>query len=242
LLVLSISALRRLGAEANFTGLLFANLVELIGMGAPGTGTSFARAVGDCMTDTQREYKTEQGQNDDLLLHGDRVYLRRPTMRDARSVFHWERDDEVWRYDPHRPHSRTMAEFLPAFERNYVNGNGRQFWFIIEDEQRIPIGTITYFNIDNRMGRVEIGLGLGEKTRWGKGYGPDAIAVLTRYLLSMPNIVRVYAETALANRPARRAFAKVGFVEVGQIFDPRSTGDPWMLLEMWQPQPQPQAQ
>jgi [ribosomal protein S5]-alanine N-acetyltransferase len=178
------------------------------------------------MTETQR-YNTFH------VLRGERIYLRRPTLRDANYVFNWERDNEVWRYDPHRPYSQTMSEFLPVFERNYVQGNGRQFWFIIEDEHHIPIGTITYFNVDYRAGQAEIGLGLGDKTRWGKGYGPEAIRALVEYLFSQPNFVRIYAETARANQPARRAFTKAGFSEVGQIFDPRSSGDPWVLLEIW---------
>lgn len=169
----------------------------------------------------------------ELRLHGERVYLRRPTMEDAKHIFYWERDDEVWRYDPHRPYSKSMPEFLPGFERNYVQGNGRQFWFIIEDEQHVPIGTITYFNLDYRTGQVEIGLGLGDKTRWGKGYGSDAIRTVVDYLFNQQGIVRVYAETAEANQPARRSFARAGFSEVGQIYDPRSAGDPWVLLEIW---------
>ncbi len=178
------------------------------------------------MTEVQRD-------NTYPVLHGERVYLRRPSMQDAQYVFHWERDDVVWRYDPRRPYSQNVREFLPVFERNYVQGNGRQFWFIIEDEQHAPIGTITYFNIDYRIGQVEVGLGLGDKTRWGKGYGPEAIRTLVAYLFTQPGIVRIYAETALANQPARRAFAKAHFAEVGQIFDPRSTGEPWILLEIW---------
>lgn len=181
------------------------------------------------MTETQRSHKTEQK----LLLHDERVYLRPPVPGDASRVFVWERDDEVWRYDPHRPYSQTLAEFRPTFERNYVRGNGRQFWFIIEDEHHTPIGTITYFNIDYRLGHVEVGLGLGDKTRWGQGYGPDAIRTLVLYLFTFPGIIRVYAETAMANQPARRAFLKAHFSEVGQIYDPRSTGEPWILLERW---------
>jgi ribosomal-protein-alanine N-acetyltransferase len=181
------------------------------------------------MTETQHEHKTGQ----DLPLHGERVYLRRPAMSDATRVFYWERDDEVWRYDIHRPYSRTMAEFMPTFERSYVRGNGRQFWFIIDDEHHVPIGTITYFNIDYRLGQVEVGLGLGEKTRWGQGYGSEAIRTLVQHLFTFPGIMRVYAETAMANQPARRSFARANFAEVGQIYDPRSTGEPWVLLEIW---------
>lgn len=181
------------------------------------------------MTETQRENAPGGSQG---TLRGERIFLRRPTMEDASRIFDWERDDEVWRYDPHRPFSNSLADFLPTFERNYVQGNGRQFWLIIEDEHHIPIGTITYFNLDYRIGQVEIGLGLGDKTRWGKGYGTEAIRTLVQYLFTLPGLNRVYAETALANHPSRRAFAKVGFTEVGQIYDPRNSGTPWVLLEI----------
>ncbi len=182
------------------------------------------------MTETQRNNVPGRSQG---VLRGERIFLRHPTMDDASRIFHWERDDEVWRHDPHRPYSNSMSEFLPTFEHNYVQGNGRQFWFIIENEHHIPIGTITYFNLDYRIGQVEIGLGLGDKTRWGKGYGPEAIRTLVQYLFTLPGLNRVYAETALANYPSRRAFAKVGFAEVGQIYDPRNSGTPWVLLEIW---------
>ncbi|GAC1422955.1 MAG: GNAT family protein [Ktedonobacteraceae bacterium] len=181
------------------------------------------------MTETQRRATNQQG----LPLHGERVTVRRPVASDAANVFRWERDDEVWRYDPHRPYSNSMAEFVPLFERNYVQSNGRQFWFIIEDELHTPIGTITYFNIDSRLGQVEVGLGLGEKSHWGKGYGAEAIRALVYYLFAFQGLTRIYAETAMANKAARNAFTKSQFVEVGQIYDPRSSGDPWVLLEIW---------
>jgi len=51
-------------------------------------------------------------------------------------------------------------------------------------------------------------------------------------LFSAVRLACIYAETALANKPARRAFAKANFVEVGPIYDPRSSGQPWVLLEI----------
>src|SRR5438874_6568451 len=151
------------------------------------------------MTETQRH--NPQGHPQGMLLRGERIYLRHPTMDDAARIFNWERDDEVWRYDPHRPYSQSIAEFLPIFERNYVYGNGRQFWFIIEDEKHIPIGTMTYLNMDYRLGQVEIGLGVGDKNRWGKGYGADAIRTLAKYLFSLRGLTRSYGETSLPNQP-----------------------------------------
>src|SRR5205814_10171909 len=100
------------------------------------------------MTETQR-------QNTQGILHGERVYLRLPTMQDARYVFHWERDDEVWRYGPLRPYPKTMTEFLPTFERNYVKCNGRQFSYTTEEEQHASIRTITCLNIDDRTDLAE---------------------------------------------------------------------------------------
>ncbi len=183
------------------------------------------------MTDTKLN-KSDQR----MPLRGERVYLRQPLMQDAGYVFNWERDDEVWRYDIHRPYSRSMDEFLPIFERNYVRGNGRQFWFIIENEEHLPIGTITYFNVDQRFSQAEVGLGIGNKTQWGKGYGAEAIRVLVHHLFHTTSLHRIYAETALANQSARHAFTRANFVEVGQIYDPRSSGDPWVLLEIWKGQ------
>jgi ribosomal-protein-alanine N-acetyltransferase len=186
------------------------------------------------MTDIQhRPQSHTQTSSQEPPLYGERITLRCPTMSDAPYVFRWERDDDVWKYDPHRPYSKSMPEFLPLFERNYVKGNGRQFWFIIENERHVPIGTITYFNLDQRTGQVEVGLGIGEKSQWGKGYGAEAISVLVRYLFALPGLVRIYAETAQANHSARKAFTKNRFTEVGQIFDPRSSGAPWVLLEIW---------
>lgn len=185
------------------------------------------------MTDIQHNPAIGEGQGQALILCGARIRLRLPRLEDAPFVFRWERDDEVWRYDPHRPYSQTLAEFVPIFERNYVRSNGRQFWFIIENELHQPIGTITYFNIDSRSGQAEVGLGIGEKSQWGKGYGAEAIHVLVQYLFAQPMFARLYAETAMANLPARKAFARAGFGEIGEIFDPRSSGAPWVLLEIW---------
>ncbi len=167
-----------------------------------------------------------------LILHGERIYLRPPTTDDAFPVYEWENDDEVWRYDRQRSHEPDFGTFLTTFDRECedVPSNKHKYRFIIEDENHVAIGFIGYFNLtyinrDTAMGQVEIGVGLGEKTRWGQGYGSDVIRTLATYLFTQPHIIRVYALTAPNNQAARRAFAKADFVEVGQ------TRDLWIELE-----------
>ena len=89
-----------------------------------------------------------------------------------------------------------------------------------------------FLSVPSRISILITGVGK-LKLGWVKGYGPEAIRTLVHYLFTLPGLARVYAETAAANRPARRAFAKARFVEVGQIYDPRSSGEPWVLLEIW---------
>jgi len=177
----------------------------------------------------------EAKSNDDkqhLILYGERVYLRSPTTEDAFTVYEWENDDDVWKYDRQRSHEPDLGTFFTTFDRECedVPGNKHKYRFIVEDENHTPIGFIGYFNLtyidrDIAMGQIEIGVGLGEKTRWGQGYGSDAIRTLANYLFTQPHIVRVYAQTAPDNQAAHRAFAKADFVEVGQ------TRDLWIELE-----------
>jgi len=67
------------------------------------------------MTETQRY-------NIYPVLRGERIYLRHPTLKDTHYVFNWERDNEVWRYDPHRPYSQSMSEFLPILNATMCKG------------------------------------------------------------------------------------------------------------------------
>lgn len=62
------------------------------------------------MVDKQNSDKERR--SEDVILHDERVYLRCPTMDDAMSVFQWENDDEVWRYDLDRPRTPAIEDFL----------------------------------------------------------------------------------------------------------------------------------
>ena len=64
-------------------------------------------------------------------------------------------------------------------------------------------------------GVFELGITLFELADRGKGYGSEAIELLTGYLFEDADAERVQASTALTNRAMRRVLEKLGFAEEG---------------------------
>jgi RimJ/RimL family protein N-acetyltransferase len=63
-------------------------------------------------------------------------------------------------------------------------------------------------------GNVEIGYGLAEPSR-GQGYGSEAVAAITAWLLTQPEVRRIRATTLTDNMPSRRVLEKAGFAYAG---------------------------
>ena len=66
----------------------------------------------------------------------------------------------------------------------------------------------------DEAGRVEIGYGLAAPSR-GQGYGSEAVAAITEWLLSQPGVRQLRAHTLTSNEPSRRVLEKAGFTYVG---------------------------
>ena len=59
-----------------------------------------------------------------------------------------------------------------------------------------------------------VGYGLAAPSR-GQGYGSEAVAAVTEWLLSQPGVRQVRAHTLTSNAPSRRVLEKAGFTYVG---------------------------
>jgi RimJ/RimL family protein N-acetyltransferase len=76
------------------------------------------------------------------------------------------------------------------------------------------IGDIGTHGPVDEAGSVEIGYGLAAPSR-GQGYGSEAVAAVTGWLLSQPGVRQVRAHTLTSNAPSRRVLEKAGFTYVG---------------------------
>jgi RimJ/RimL family protein N-acetyltransferase len=68
------------------------------------------------------------------------------------------------------------------------------------------------------MGRTAfVGIGIGERAYWGKGYGTDAMKVALRFAFTEINLERVTLNVFEYNPRAIRSYEKAGFKHEGRM-------------------------
>lgn len=153
------------------------------------------------------------------MIYGERIRLRAIDHVDLELFVRWLSDPEVTaglaRYLPmgmqeeEKWYSKLMER--PADERP-LTIDARQ-----EGGSWLPIGNLGLFNIDWRSRSAELGIMIGEKTYWDKGYGSEALGVLLGHAFDTLNLNRVYLRVFEYNKRAVRAYEKMGFVLEGRM-------------------------
>jgi len=100
--------------------------------------------------------------------------------------------------------------------------------FGIFDERDDFIGTTELYDV--RAGRGTLGIIIGEKTHWSRGYGPEAMHALLGYAFGHLDLQLVKLETFGDNERAQTAFKKVGFREVRRQVGPSGRVDVYMEI------------
>jgi RimJ/RimL family protein N-acetyltransferase len=78
-----------------------------------------------------------------------------------------------------------------------------------------------------------MGIGLGDKTCWGKGYGTDAMSLLLRYAFTELNLHRMTLTVYEFNERAIRMYQRCGFKIEGIVRDCLyRNGRRWDLVSM----------
>jgi RimJ/RimL family protein N-acetyltransferase len=79
------------------------------------------------------------------------------------------------------------------------------------------LGDVGLGNVNWSHGNGYIGIGIGERDFWGKGYGSDAMRLALRYAFTELNLRRVTLGVYEYNPRAVRCYEKVGFQHEGRI-------------------------
>jgi [ribosomal protein S5]-alanine N-acetyltransferase len=149
------------------------------------------------------------------MLENERIYLRKLTARDVNERYcGWMNDPQVNRFLESRFQSHSIKS-LKAFLRCVQNDKHTVFFAIILKNGDRHIGNIKLGPINTVHSCADIGILIGEKDCWGKGYATDAIVLLVEYAFRSLNLHKVTAGCYAPNVGSLKAFRKAGFLQEG---------------------------
>ncbi len=131
-------------------------------------------------------------------------------MSDAEACFRWISDPEVTQLlGMIRPVRSVEQE--RAWIASALADREQQRIFMIADKHGRAIGTCGLRGIDREEGTAFLGIMIGEKTLWDRGYGTSATKALLEYAFTELEVGEVRLSCHPDNHRALRCYEKAGF-------------------------------
>jgi [ribosomal protein S5]-alanine N-acetyltransferase len=171
-------------------------------------------------------------------LRGERLLLRPLEAADVGDAYvAWLADPRVNAFLETR-HAPQPLEAIRAFVQACNESGDSWLYGMFIDRGGRHIGNIKLGPWAQAYHRAEVGLLIGDPEQWGKGYGAEAISLITRFAFETLNLKKVTAGCYAANEGSRRAFLAKGWTEIGRRRDHWLTEGGWMddvMLERLNP-------
>ena len=152
------------------------------------------------------------------MLYGKRIRLRGNERSDLPKFVEWLNDPEVRRYlSMSMPISQATEE--QWFEKMLKRPPEEQMLGIeIKDgEGWRLIGNSDIFEINWRVRSAEVGLFIGDKSCWNKGYGTEVMRLLLCHGFGTLNLNRIFLRVDPENLGGIHAYEKAGFVQEARL-------------------------
>ncbi|MBI3240817.1 MAG: GNAT family N-acetyltransferase [Chloroflexi bacterium] len=152
------------------------------------------------------------------MIIGQRVRLRAIERADLPRFVAWFADPEV--RDGLGLHlGMSLAQEEQWFEETLKRDRNEQPLSIeVESSEGwVHIGSAGFHEIDWRNRHAELGIAIGDKQFWNKGYGTDATRTLTGFGFDELNLERIFLRVFDTNPRAIRCYEKVGFKHEGRL-------------------------
>lgn len=153
----------------------------------------------------------------DVFLEGEKIYLRAPKTKDLKgSWYRWFNDWNVTKYQNKGTIPNTSQKQRQYFY-DILNSKNDVIFAIIDKKSDAHIGCVGIHKIDWIHRSAELGIVIGEKKFWGKGYGKEAWNLATRYGFNVLNLHRISALIFKENIASRKSAIASGFTMEGLL-------------------------
>lgn len=150
---------------------------------------------------------------------------------DLKTAVAWDSDSEYGRLQGSEPLRLFTVKSTQEFFEKEISD---MFLFGIHrvDDDRL-IGMLELDGVNWTSGNAWVGIGIGEREEWGKGYGTEAMQLVLRFAFRELNLKRVSLTVFGYNPRAVRSYEKAGFREEGRAREYLNRGGRrWDMLYM----------
>lgn len=150
-----------------------------------------------------------------MFLAGERIGLKKLDATEAADGYvAWMNDPEVTRYLVSGTFPTTLADVRSFIES--ANGAGRVTFAIYRLDEGRHIGNVKLDHVDWISRRCDLGILIGDKASWGRGFGTEATQLATRYAFERLGLERVTLGVVVDNAAAAHVYEKLGYVVEGR--------------------------
>ncbi len=151
------------------------------------------------------------------MIIGSKITLRDKRLADAPDDYTWRTDPELAHLDASPLLTTTFQEYLSEFTSQLRYLPSIRHQFAIDTLDGRHIGNCIYYGVNETKGEAELGIMIGDRDCWDKGYGADAVTTLVSYIFHQTNLKRIYLKTLDSNSRAQKCFQKCGFTPYGHM-------------------------
>ena len=163
------------------------------------------------------------------VITGSNVKLREKKLGDVRNDYKWQSDPELAKLDAAPTLIMSFAIYLLDYATEIHRPKFNKYPLAVETLEGRHIGNCTCYDIDEMKSEAQLGVIIGDRDYWDKGYGADAVSTLVDHVFLTTSLHRLYLKTLESNLRAQKCFQKCGFTPCGDL---RRNGNNFLLMEL----------
>ena len=151
------------------------------------------------------------------MLESERLLLRPVELTDVNETYRsWMNDPVVMQYTESRFQTHSLEQ-IRQYVLSVQADAGSRFFAIVEKQSGKHIGNIKIGHIHPVHRHGDVGIIIGDKASWGKGYATESLRLVAGYARESLKLHKLTAGIYANNIGSIQAFLNAGFVVEGRF-------------------------
>jgi RimJ/RimL family protein N-acetyltransferase len=163
------------------------------------------------------------------MITSKKIRLRQRRLSDAVDNYAWLTDPELTQLDAAPLLRASFAQYLSVYQEELSYPSRKRCAFAVDTSEGKHMGNCSYYDINEKKKEAQLGIMIGNRNYWDKGYGTEVVTTLLSHIFRETDLNRVYLKTLVSNIRAQRCFQKCGFASCGYL---NKDGYHFVLMEI----------